>query len=650
MTIDLDRVVERLRRTEDLLNATQALAQVGGWEWDVHNETVYWTDVVYRIHDIEPNGPGPIPYEYISLSTACFDAKDRPVLKAAFEKCVDDGTPYDLELPFTSTKGRRMWVRTSACRVHEEGQTLRVFGTLMDITEHKANEVALLRGEQRYRAILQTAIEGFLLTDLEGRLLDVNEAYCEMSGYTREELLVMAVPDLDVCLGPEGVKERIGEIVDRGHARFETRHRAKDGTFFWLEVGARYLDEDDGYLVVLLRDLSGQRTAEEEQEKLQTQLIQAQKMESLGRLAGGVAHDFNNMLNVILGFAGIALDRPELEPEVREALEEIIHAGHKSASVTKQMLAFARKQTIAPQPLNLNIIVKSMVSMVERLIGEDIHLVWSPGWDLWTVEMDPAQVDQILVNLCVNARDAIAGVGRVTIETGNKVFDEEYCRYHSGFIPGEFVMLSVCDDGVGMDEETKLKLFEPFFTTKDKEKGTGLGLATVYGIVKQNNGFINVYSEPHNGTCFKIYLRRHLGEAARSQPTIPEGADLRGKETILLVEDEPTILRMTRRMLEKLGYQVLDTGTPSEALDLGREHDGAIDLLLTDVVMPEMNGRDLSDRFRALRPETQHVFMSGYTANFIAHHGVLDPGVHFLQKPFSQQDLAIRLREALDRK
>ena len=287
--------------------------------------------------------------------------------------------------------------------------------------------------------------------------------------------------------------------------------------------------------------------------------------------------------------------------------------------------------------------------MVQRLVGEDIQLVWRPGFELWKVRVDPSQVDQILANLCVNARDAIDGIGRITIETENVRFEEAYCADHMGTVAGEFIMLAVSDDGCGMDKEVMDKLFEPFFTTKGVGKGTGLGLATVYGIVKQNEGFINVYSEPDRGSTFKVYLPRYRGEDEKGQTEGPHKLAARGEEMVLVVEDEPAILNISKLMLESQGYRVLTAATPAEAIRLASEHAGEIRLLITDVVMPEMNGRDLANQLRILSPNLKSMFMSGYTADVIAHHGVLDEGVYFIQKPFSMESLTSKVREALDR-
>jgi two-component system, cell cycle sensor histidine kinase and response regulator CckA len=399
-----------------------------------------------------------------------------------------------------------------------------------------------------------------------------------------------------------------------------------------------------------LQDITEQKLAETEREKLQAQLIQAQKMESVGRLAGGVAHDFNNMLGIILGYSELILERGNLSETLQNNIQEIHNAGRRAAEITRKLLAFARRQTISPQVLDLNETVGNMLKMLRRLIGEDIDLAWLPKSGLWPVMADPSQIDQILANLCVNARDAIAGTGKVTIETGMMTFDEAYCSEHAGFVPGNYTMLAVSDNGCGMPREVLSHLFEPFFTTKEVGKGTGLGLATVYGIVKQNNGFINVYSEPERGTTVKIYLPRHVGEAdtilEQEAVVIPRG----NGENVLVVEDDAAILILAETMLTCLGYKVLEASDPNLALQLAREHLGTIKLLLTDVVMPEMNGRDLARQVQALDPEIKVLFMSGYTADTVAHHGVLDEGIRFLQKPFSIKDIANKVQQALDEK
>ncbi len=399
----------------------------------------------------------------------------------------------------------------------------------------------------------------------------------------------------------------------------------------------------------IISDITGRKLAEEEKAKLESQLQQAQKMESVGRLAGGVAHDFNNMLTVILGHAELGLMHLDPAHRVCVDLREISETAQRSADLTRQLLAFARKQTVAPKVIDLNETVTGMLKMLQRLIGEDIHLVWQPAAYLWLVKMDPSQIDQIMANLCVNARDAIEDVGRITIETINSTIDAEYCAANLEATPGEYVQLSVSDDGGGMDKETLVHIFEPFYTTKELGKGTGLGLATVYGAVKQNNGFINIYSEPGQGTTFTIYLPRFAWSESNQAVTEDDVAPIPcGQETILLVEDEPAILEIASLMLEKLGYTVLRAVTPGEAIHLARVYTGEIHMLMTDVIMPEMNGRDLAKSVLSLHPHIKCLFMSGYTADVIAHHGVLDEGVHFIQKPFSLPDMAAIVREVLD--
>ena len=393
-------------------------------------------------------------------------------------------------------------------------------------------------------------------------------------------------------------------------------------------------------IVVLKRE-------QKRRERLEDQLRQAQKMESVGRLAGGVAHDFNNMLGVILGNVEMLMDGIDPSQPIHTDLQEIRRAAERSADITRQLLAFARKQTVAPRVIDLNRTIEGMLKMLRRLIGEDINLAWTPGENLWPVKIDPSQIDQILANLCVNARDAIAGVGDLRVETRNAIVSEEFCATHRGFVPGEYVRIAVKDSGSGMDGETMSHIFEPFYTTKDFGEGTGLGLATVYGIVKQNNGFIDVDSAPGEGTRFTLYLPRHCEPAEQIRKTEQPAADLHGQEVVLVVEDEPTILKMTATMLNRLGYAVLEADSPTAALSIVGGHDGGIDLLLTDVVMPGMNGRDLAGQLAEKYPRMKCLFMSGYPANVISEQGSLDEGVHFIQKPFTKKVLAEGVRRAL---
>jgi len=395
------------------------------------------------------------------------------------------------------------------------------------------------------------------------------------------------------------------------------------------------------------RFIAERKQSEAEREKLEAQLLQSQKLEAIGILAGGVAHDFNNMLGAITGYAELTLDKMGPEDPFRKNLEKILDAGRRSANLTRQLLAFARKQTIKPIVLDLNEAVEAILRMIRRLIGENVELTWLPGTNPCTVKMDTSQLDQVLINLSVNARDAIGDVGRLTIETAIVSLDETCRGAHAYFVPGEYVLLAVSDDGCGMDRETLDHIFEPFFTTKGVGRGTGMGLATVYGIVKQNQGFINVYSEPGKGTTFRIYIPQHVGSIMEAKTAIPEDIPLSRGETILIVEDDPTLLEMSTMLLQQLGYTVIPAATPTDAIRIAQQTHPEIHLLITDVIMPGMNGRDLASRLLTIRPKMKRLFMSGYTANVIAHQGVLDKGIHFIQKPFSVKDIAAKVREVL---
>ena len=380
---------------------------------------------------------------------------------------------------------------------------------------------------------------------------------------------------------------------------------------------------------------------------LESQVLQSQKMEAVGRLASGVAHDYNNGLTVIMGYAEQALDKMNPTEPLYDDLQEIFKAASHSAAVTQQLLAFARKQHILPKVIDLNETIGEMQKMLQRLIGEDIHLALLSGADLWPVMMDPSQLEQILANLCINARDAIAGVGKIVIETSMASFDDACCATHAGFVPGDFVVLSVSDNGCGMSRETQGQIFEPFFTTKKLGVGTGLGLSTVYGIVKQNNGLIDFTSEPGNGTVFKIFLRRHQGEVTAPQEIAPAKRPTGHGETILVVDDDVAILNLVRSCLKRLGYTVLVSAIPGEALRLAETHIEKIRLVISDVIMPEMNGRELMNRLILLKPDLKYLFMSGYTADVIHDRGLPETNGDFIQKPFSMKVLAAKVSEAL---
>lgn len=516
--------------------------------------------------------------------------------------------------------------------------------SMIDITDRKQAEQSLKESEARFKALHNASFGGITIHD-KGIILECNHGLTEITGYSSEELIGMN----GLLLIAEKSRDTVMKNILSGYEKpYEAIGLRKNGEEFPLRLEARNIPyKGKNVRTVEFRDITDSKKAEIEQEKLKNQLIQAQKMESVGRLAGGVAHDFNNMLSVILGYIELSLEKIEKNSPIRNDLNEVYRAAKRSAEITRQLLAFARQQTVAPKILDLNDTIGSMLNMLRRLIGEDIDLVWNPGDGLWAVLMDPSQVDQILANLCVNARDAINGVGKIIIETKNMRFDNESPDNQTEFVSGDYIQLTVTDNGKGMTPEILEKLFEPFFTTKDVNKGTGLGLATVYGIVKQNNGFIKVQSEPSFGATFRIYLPHHPGESI-TQPKNEKTVAGHANETILLVEDEPSILQMATTMLKKLGYTVLAASTASDALKMARNHDSAIQLVMTDVIMPDMNGRDVVNILQADYPDIKCLFMSGYTSDVISKHGVLDEGVQFIQKPFTMNDLAEGVRRALD--
>ena len=502
--------------------------------------------------------------------------------------------------------------------------------------------------ESKYRLLAENISDVIWTTDLEGSITFITPSSENLYGYSSEEMLGMP---LEETLSPQSVpivKKMIGDaLADYKGAvliTIDTRH--KNGQMVPVEIIADFLWDENGIptgITGVSRDISKRKL-------LEKQLIEAQKMESVGRLAGGVAHDFNNLLTVILSCAEVVAAGMREDDPIMEDIRDIRKAGKRAASLTRQLLAFSRRQMIQPQIMDLNELIADLERMLRRLIGADIDMPFTPTPGLWKVEADPGQIEQIIVNITINARDAMPDGGRLTIETANVELDEEYVDYRSMVTPGEYVMIAITDTGCGMDAETMKNVFEPFFTTKETGKGTGLGLSVAYGIVKQHKGNIWVYSEPEKGTVFKIYLPRCLkksGQEYRSRAPI-KIAELRGSETVLAVDDDDTILRAVVRMLKQHGYNMLQAANGEEAKVVADEYEGPIHLLLTDVVMPGMSGRETAESVLVGRSEMNLLFMSGYTGNAIAHHGVLDPEVNFISKPFSSDDLARKVRMVLD--
>jgi two-component system cell cycle sensor histidine kinase/response regulator CckA len=637
---------EALQRQVQRYDLVVAGVQDAIWDWDVPNKRVFfsprWKEIRgYAEHEVSDGEdewhrgihPEDLPRVFSQVE-AHFAGRTAVFTEEYRVRCKDGAWKWVLDRGIAQRS--------------PEGRVVRMAGSETDITVRKLAEAKLLE----LKMAVEQSGDGIALAGLDGHIVFVNKAWAEMHGCAAADLIGQ---HLSVFHTPEQLENEVNPFNERVIATEsntgEMGHCRKDGTTFITQMAVTVVNDATGTpfrLLAAARDITERKQAEAEREKLQTQVLQAQKMQSVGLLAGGVAHDFNNMLGIILGHTELAMARVEPGGSLHADLAEIRMAAQCSADLTRQILAFARKQTITPKVLDLNDTVEGMLKMLRRLIGEEIDLDWKPGPGLCPVKMDPTQIDQILANLCINARDAISGVGKITVSTRNTALDEKSCARLGGGTPGEYVMLSVSDDGCGMDSETLLLIFDPFYTTKEIGKGTGLGLATVYGIVKQNQGFINASSEPGQGATFTIHLPRHAAGMEPDAGKAPDQAVSSGHETILVVEDEPALLKMATIVMESQGYTVLAAGCPAEAIRMAGEHAGRIDLLLTDVVMPGMNGRDLAKSLVSTYPGLKRLFMSGYTADIIARHGVMDEGAHFIQKPFSLMDLAAKLREALE--
>lgn len=586
-----------------------------------------------------------------------FTPKSMDVFQEEMIALAEGQTHFSKEASFVNMEGKPVIFDLTFFVQPEYKETLaHVLVSFVDITERKLVEETLRRERDQTQKYLDTVEAIIVALNAEGNITLINKKGCRLLGYAEEELL--GKNWFATCLPqPEGyqkvysifLKIIAGEIDTYEYA--ENPILACNGELRHIAWHNALLRDEQGQIIGALsagEDITIRKQTEQEKEKLQNQLLQAQKLESIGRLAGGVAHDFNNMLSVILGYTTMTLDGLTKHDPLRSNLEEVILAAERSANLTRQLLAFARKQTITPKVISINQVVDSMLKMLRRLIGENIELLWQPGDSILPVKMDPSQIDQIMANLVVNAHDAIQNTGTITIETQNAEIDESYCKNHAGVLPGQYVMLVVSDTGCGMSKDVVEHIFEPFFTTKTLGQGTGLGLATVYGIVKQNNGLINIYSELGKGSTFKIYLPAYTEKNVVTADTTPAAGIRRGTETILLVEDEQALLQLTKNMLEKLGYVVLPVNRASKAMYVVKEYKGEIHLVITDVVMAVMNGYELYKKVLEIRPKTKCLFMSGYTSNAITQHGMMNPNFQFLQKPFSMKDLAAKIREALE--
>jgi PAS domain S-box-containing protein len=573
---------------------------------------------------------------------------DRASVRDAFGRALEQpGLPISVE--YRGQHKDRSWRHREVVGVNrlDDPAVAAVVVNYRDTTAHKVAEAALLERERVYRATFDEALIGLAQTSVDGRFLLVNRRLCDLLGYTADELKdldFMTISHPDEIAQDVDAKERLlAGAIDR-HTR-EKRYRRKDGSFVWTNLTVslhRHVSGEPSYFIATIEDITERKRAEAEARQLH-------KMEAIGRLAGGIAHDFNNLLIAIVGYADLALNQLRAGDPVSRDLQEIRLAGQSAASLTRQLLAFGRKQMLQPEVLDLNIIVSRLNRLLKRLIGEHIRLEWRLASPLARVTADPGQIEQVILNLALNARDAMPRGGTLSIETANVELDAAYAADHPGAAAGPHVMLAISDTGIGMDRAVREHVFEPFYTTKEPGKGTGLGLATVYGIVKQSGGSIFVYSEPEHGTTFKIFLPRaeHAAEVVTVQPH-PSGA-VGGSETILLVEDQPGVRAVARAALTRHGYTVLEASQGEEALRIVEAHHEEIHLLLTDVVMPAMSGRELAQELLQRRPAVRVLYTSGYTDD-VVHQDMIESGVAFIEKPFTPSNLLRKVREVLERR
>jgi PAS domain S-box-containing protein len=635
------------------LERAQELGHVGSWVTYLDgSERVWWSNEACRIFGAQPEA-----------STADFFSRVHPDDLARIvglrEAALADERRYELEFRIIRPDGELRWVYAAATVVRENGKPIRLEGLVRDISSEKRMLDQLRASEERYRRIVETTREGVWALDAESKTTFMNRRMLEMLGYEEQEVLGRCGLDF---VAPEE-RAHASECLENRKLglseQLEIRLKRKNGTPLWVLLeGTPILDESGRYVgtLAMMADITERKRAaaalnasEERVRRSEAQLRQAQKMEAVGSLAAGVAHDFNNLLSVILSYSEILAQSLSPGDPMRADLEEIRSAGKRASDLTRQLLAFSRQQILQPKLVSLNDIVTGSEKMLRRLVGEDVQLSFVPDEMAGKVYADPGQIEQIIMNLVVNARDAMPEGGMLTIESSNVELDAGYAANHIEVCPGPYVMLAVTDSGSGMDPATQARIFEPFFTTKPKGKGTGLGLSTVFGIVRQSGGHISVYSEVGKGTTFKIYLPRvesTMDLEVRTSAT-PKNGLLVGSETVLVVEDDSGVRRAVRTILQKYGYQVVEAQNGGEAFLICEQHPETIDLLVTDVVMPRMNGTELRGRLAHLRPEMKVLFMSGYADRAIVHHGILEAGAAFIQKPVTPDALARKVREVL---
>jgi PAS domain S-box-containing protein len=629
-----------LKKKHFQLLQAQSIAGVGSWVFDFETGTVSATREAQRIYGVSGDQWSIPEIQAIPLP------EYRPMMDRALRELMEDGTPYDLTFKIRQADSGAIRMIRALARYDEEEN--RVHGVIQDITEQKRAEEALRDSEEQLRRVIQESNDAIYIL-YQDRFDLVNQRFCELTDITPEELSDpgftfwdLVAPESRPLIEERQRKRNRGEEVP---ALYGFSIRSFRGRTVHVEASVTEIDYRAGKAVMgILRDITEQKAMEE-------QLRQAQRMESLGRLSGGVAHDLNNLLSPILGYGEMLLEEPWSEEERKESAGEIVRAATRARDLVRQLLAFSRKQTLKFRSVDLNVLLEDFEPLLRRAIRENLTLEIQREAPLPSIEADIRQLEQVVMNLCVNAQDAMPGGGRLSLRTEAVDLDEAYAETRAGVTPGQYVLLAISDTGQGMSPSTQERIFEPFFTTKEQGKGTGLGLATVYGIVKQHGGNIWVYSEPGEGTTFKCYFPVDGSPGPSSRPIEDDEPEaLEGDETVLVVEDDDMVRTLAKSILEKRGYRVLSAPTGEAGVELLDRHQGPLDLLLTDIVLPGMNGRDLSKRASARFPGVRTLFMSGYTDEVISHHGVLQEGIAFIQKPFSVRDLASRIRQMLDQK
>ena len=641
---------------DELLRLTGEMAQVGGWEFDTETMAGTWTDEVARIHDLDPANE-----TNVELGLSFYNGEDRQKIENAVQEAIEQARPYDLELELTTAKGNHKWIRTMGLPIVQDGKVVKVRGIFQDITEQRKAEETLREQIhlQHQLAQIATTVPGLicsfqLFPDGRVAMPYSTAALKGIYGFYPAEIAQDASPIFKI-MHPEDVDHVKASIAESAknmspwHDKYRIEHPEKGER--WIEGHSMPQKQSDGSILWhgFVQDITEQKLAEEAQAKLEAQLRQIQKMDSIGRLAGGVAHDFNNLLTVMQMYGDLMHNQMEKSDPLLPKLEQIQRATQRATELTRQLLAFSRKQILNSTVIDLNRLITNLEKMLGRLIGEDITLSTVLEPDLWPILADSGQIEQVILNLVVNARDAMPTGGMLTIETRKVYLDETIMSSKLNTPVGPCVLLAITDNGIGMDEATKQRVFEPFFTTKDSGKGTGLGLATVHGIIRQSEGTIFVYSEPGQGTTFKIYLpaSKEGFEPKIAQPA-PSTVDHSGSEIVLVVEDEEAVRSLVKMTLQELGYRVLEAEDGAAALALAARQE-KIDLLLTDVVMPRMSGRELAEQLSEQSPALKVLFMSGYMDDAVVRHGILTAQVEFLPKPFSAVTLAAKVRTILNK-